>query len=105
MSTPADEYDEKFVKPGREQYSLSLTEEQIKEFFGCSNACAKLAKHIAEERRRKEEREREERKEEREQRRQEREYQLRLAELRAGIFCIPKFVSVCNHFHVHASLR
>jgi hypothetical protein len=103
MSTPADEYDEKIVKRGRHTMVLSSWSiKEIQQIHGCSEACAKLAKDMAEveERRRKEEAEEQRRKEEAEslaqERREERDHALKLAELTAGTLCYKNAFIVMN---------
>ncbi len=112
MSTPADEYDEKFVKSGRHTMVLSSwSVKEIRQIYDCSEACAKLAKDMAEleaeERRRKEEAEERRRTEEAEERRrkeeaqaqerrEEREHALKLAQLNAGTLCYRNAFIVMN---------
>jgi hypothetical protein len=108
MSTPADEYDENFIKRGRHTMVLSSwSVNEIQRNYDCSEACAKLAKDMAEaeerrrkeeaeERRRKEEAEERRRKEEAQERREEREHALKLAQLNAGTLCYRNAFIVMN---------
>lgn len=98
MSSPADEYAEIFGKGEKHvKVLLSWSLNEIKEIFACSEACAKLAKAMAEE----EERERM-RKEEAEERRRkdERDHELKLAQLKAGTFCHSNYFQ-SNEFGDH----
>ena len=118
MSSPADEYAEIFGKGEKHvKVLLSLSLNEIKEIFACSEACAKLAKAMAEEeererermrkeeaeeRRRKEEAEERRRKEEVEERRlkDKRDHELKLAQLKAGTFCHSNYFQ-SNEFGDH----